>query len=1078
MLTIASTRSGSTGVPKGVMIEHSALSTTILERAPRLGHRKDLRCILYSSYAFDSSVWEIFAPLLHGACLFIPTNEQRLAALPDYLNKKKIQMFASTPTIVQNILQSPFRVPHLATIDLGGEATTKSIIQEWSGKVRLINDYGPTEACIVACMNDSINPDTDPNDIGYAYGDATYLWVVEPTNHSRLAPVGCVGELLISGPTLARGYLNDPEKTAKVFIDCSSFAWIRERDERCYTTGDLVRRNGDGSLTYCGRKDLQIQLHGNRIEVGEIEHILALCDGVRLAAVESVLRDNSDVEMLVCFLTLDDNSIESSQETFVRPTETVRALVNSAFSKVSGALPKYMVPRLYLPIHAMPLSVGGKIDRKGLRKLYNSAPHEMLAAYRGHSASKRLPRTEIQKTLQGLWSQVLGIDKQGIGLDDDFAILGGDSLAAIKLASKATELGLGLSVADLLQASKFEDMAAAVRLDTPMASAAESKDPVPFSLLDDRAGVVASLYGQENVEDILPATSMQTTFVIRAQRWYRPYYFWFFIDVDQRLSPDTLHDACDAIVQRHQILRTAFHLIAMQCYQVVAKNSKANFRVLKTRSSMDDSCCQAIDQDVDIAVEFAKQLTRFRLLINEDTGDQRLAIGLSHAQYDGFCTDYILSGLYNLCTSKEGGGQTKPPPSYSRFIQHTQQITHNPSTPSFWAQLLQGSTMTTIVPPSNTNDPPPPNLSVHRLRFSLDKRPNGMSFATVLKTAWSLVLSRISSSNDVVFGSLVSGRSAPFTGATDVVGPCLNLLPVRTVIDPLMTFTDLMKRVHEQQVAMIPYEATPLEHITKQTAWPRSTRFGSVVLHQNIPATSISQDSDGSSDDERLKWNYAGAAGYGDVMFDFTPCWITTLPDGNEGMKCWLTYHESEIPTLAAEAIMDFLLEIIETIARDPGRKVGSLGESVGFDMVLPAPRSDPSQRAEEEEPMRAPSLSATVETRMRQGEGPVTGLSLPIVDGIRFQLEELWATALRHSPPNPLSPSDSVFFLGGDSLSAAHLSTLCTQQNLQLSIQDIYDYPTLQAQYEVLASPKRKVGGKEKERVALVFTSAAEIGP
>ena len=124
------------------MMEHVALSTTILNRSAKLGYPPGLKCTLYSSYAFDSSVWEMFGALLNGFCLYIPSNEQRLASLTEYLNQNRIDMFVSTPTVVQNLLQSPDRVPSLKLLDLGGEAMTKRVVAEWSNKVRLHNCYG------------------------------------------------------------------------------------------------------------------------------------------------------------------------------------------------------------------------------------------------------------------------------------------------------------------------------------------------------------------------------------------------------------------------------------------------------------------------------------------------------------------------------------------------------------------------------------------------------------------------------------------------------------------------------------------------------------------------------------------------------------------------------------------------------------------------------------------------------------------------------------------------------------------------------------------------------------------------
>ncbi|KAL8985760.1 MAG: hypothetical protein Q9205_000615 [Flavoplaca limonia] len=236
-LIIFQSSSGISGVPKGVMMEHLALSTTILNRSATLGYTPGLKCTLYSSYAFDSIVWKIFAAFLIGSCWYVPSNEQGLASLTEYLNQNEIEMFCSTPTVVQNLLQPADQVPSLKMLDLGGEAMAKLVVAEWSHKVRLHNSYGHTEACIDACLNHQISKDTEPNNIGYGKATGNRLWIVEPEIHSILSPVGCLGELLISGPARARGYLNDLERTANAFKDCGKYAWSMKGDTRYYAPG-------------------------------------------------------------------------------------------------------------------------------------------------------------------------------------------------------------------------------------------------------------------------------------------------------------------------------------------------------------------------------------------------------------------------------------------------------------------------------------------------------------------------------------------------------------------------------------------------------------------------------------------------------------------------------------------------------------------------------------------------------------------------------------------------------------------------------------------------------------------------
>ncbi|KAL8871747.1 MAG: hypothetical protein Q9174_002487, partial [Haloplaca sp. 1 TL-2023] len=726
--------SGSTGTPKGVMIEHLALCSTVMNRAARLGFTPGLKCALYSSYAFDSSVWEIFAPLLNGSCLYIPTHEQRLASLTDYLNKYEVEYFSSTPTVAQNLLQSLDRVPSLKILDLGGEAMTKLVITEWSNKVRLCNGYGPTEACIDACDNDDVSTDTEPNNIGYGYGTGNRLWIVEPDDHSKLSPVGCLGELLISGPALARGYLNDLEKTAKAFVECGQYAWSKEGDTRCYATGDLARRNGDGSITYAGRKDMQIQLHGIRIEIEEIEHVLGTCDGIQSAVVDKFVQSNSGVDVLVAFLCFEDSGDQNTSQLLLHPDERVRGILGTAASRVLSRLPKYMAPTIYLPVREIPTVTAGKIDRKALGRIYETIPKEQLSAYKSHASNTRIPKTQIQKTLQRLWASVLALESQRIGLDDDFLLLGGNSLGAIKLASLVSKERLRLSVSDIFKFPRLEEMAANVGVDQSNESTDDSRDPTPFSLASQSD--VASILRDEDeddIEDVLPASSLQTSFVTRAHRWYSPYYIWFFIDIDNDFQPKDVENGCNALVQRHQILRTAFHLQSRKSFQVIHKHATANFKVLFTHGEDTYSNhCKTLNADCTTPVKFAEILTRFRLIIHKSTGHKILAIGLSHAQYDGFCTDAIFTDLYHACTSKI----TAPkPPNYTRYIRHQIQISHNPRTNTFWHHFLAGSTMTTISPIVPGKRDTPITHDVERRIYNTHPLPPGTSLATLVQTA-------------------------------------------------------------------------------------------------------------------------------------------------------------------------------------------------------------------------------------------------------------------------------------------------------------------------------------------------------
>ena len=796
------------------------------------------------------------------------------------------------------------------------------------------------------------------------------------------------------------------------------------------------------------------------------------CDGIRSAVVDKFAQTGSGIDVLVAFLRFEDDvGQKPSSQILLYPDERIRSILGNAASRVLGRLPKYMAPAIYLPVREIPTLTAGKVDRNALRKVYEATSQEQLSMYQSHASTSRTPKTQIQKTLQRLWASVLALDSQRIGLDDDFLVLGGNSLGAIKLASLIAKEHLRLSVSDVFKFPRFEEMAAHVGIDQSNEAAEGSTDPEPFSLAS-KSAVASIVEHQDNVEDVLPAASVQTSYVTRAHRWYSPYYIWFLFDVDSKFRPEDLEDGCNAVLQRHQILRTAFRLLGRQCFQVIQRHAKANFKVLVANGGdTDRDCCKVLGDDCARPVMFDEVLTRFRLIVHKATGHQRFALGLSHAQYDGFCTDAIFGELQLACT---GTISAPKPPSYARYIRYQAQVAQDPRTNAFWQQLLQGSSMTTIGAVSGKRDTPL-TQDIERQIDNTDKRPPGITLAALVQTAWSLVLSHFSDSeqaDDIISGCMISGRDAPFAGAADVVGPCLNLVPVRIRIVPQQSCASLMKEAHEQYLAMMPYLATPVEQILERSPWPKSTRFGSVVLHQNLPRTSVGQGGEGVG--ERI-WRSVGAAAYGGILLDMTDVWLTTTPchgDDHKGrMRCWVSFNEDAMDTVTANAIIDCFVDVLEKMLENPDARIKDLMslDRSGLKHHLPA---------------SAPASALA--------SGPViascssVAQDLETSEALVERLRALWISALPGLPgggrasstaqeeeDNPIDTMTNFFCLGGDSLSAAVLARSCKSSGLDLSLQDIYDYPTLETQCGALLGYIDRV---KREQPRLVFVSNEEI--
>jgi amino acid adenylation domain-containing protein len=302
--------SGSTGQPKGVVLEHKAVSTSCLEHGKAFGFTAQTRALQFAAYTFDACIAEIATTLINGGCVCIPSESDRRNELARVISTMDVNWAFLTPSVARVL--DPRDVPSLRTLALGGEHVALSDYSRWAERTQMVNGYGPTECCVF-CVALIGTHGLTSGVIGKSV--ASVGWVVDPANHNRLAPLGSIGELLVEGPILARGYLNDAEKTSTAFI--SDPTWLTEgtrgypgRRGRLYKTGDLVRYNSDGNLVCVGRKDEQVKVRGQRVELGEIEHHVRECmpeaEGV---AVEVVLPGGRKENAVVAaFLQLTDQT--------------------------------------------------------------------------------------------------------------------------------------------------------------------------------------------------------------------------------------------------------------------------------------------------------------------------------------------------------------------------------------------------------------------------------------------------------------------------------------------------------------------------------------------------------------------------------------------------------------------------------------------------------------------------------------------------------------------------------------------------------------------------------------------------
>ncbi|WP_420881133.1 amino acid adenylation domain-containing protein, partial [Rhodococcus sp. (in: high G+C Gram-positive bacteria)] len=442
--------SGSTGRPKGVQVTHRNVLTLFANTATAFGFDQHDVWTMFHSYAFDFSVWELWGPLLHGGRLVVVDfyTARSPEMFLDLLRTEQVTVLNQTPTAFYQLAEADrlasehgSSAPDLALryVVFGGEALDLGQLGRWYTRhpdtaPRLVNMYGITETTVHVThleLDRAFAEAADASVIGRAIPG---LRVVVLDERLHPVPPGVTGEMYVAGEQLTRGYLGRGALTSGRFVADPFGA----PGTRMYRTGDLARWNRDGRLEYLGRSDFQVKIRGFRIELGEIEAALLRFPGVAQAVV-AVHRDGSGPARLVAY-TVPEQAAEFDPQ--------------DVLDHVGRELTSYMVPATLMVLDELPLTANGKLDRKAL-------PQPEFGV---RTAGGRAAETEAERTLAGLFAEVLGLDS--VGADDSFFGLGGDSIMSIQLVSRAKAAGLRFTPRDVFEHRSVAGLAAVAAAET------------------------------------------------------------------------------------------------------------------------------------------------------------------------------------------------------------------------------------------------------------------------------------------------------------------------------------------------------------------------------------------------------------------------------------------------------------------------------------------------------------------------------------------------------------------------------------------------------------------------------------
>ncbi|KAI4761090.1 nonribosomal peptide synthase SidD [Aureobasidium sp. EXF-3400] len=800
--------SGSTGTPKGVTISHKTYTSSAIPRAKAVGYTEKSRVLDFASYAFDVSIDSMFLTVGNGGCLCIPSDEDRLNDINGVIRDMKINYAGITPSMAR--ILDPDVIKSLDVLGLGGEAASARDVNFWGQDTRIVIGYGPCE-CTIGC---TINSDTATGRdyISIGTGNGACMWIVNPDDHEQLMPAGAVGELLVEGPIVGQGYLNDPEKTATVFINDP--AWLLEghqkytgRRGRLYKTGDLGKYDPDGSggIIFAGRKDTQVKLRGQRVELGEIESQLGarLPPGTTVIAEVVVPQGTGGQATLVAFVApVASKGHGQTNISSIQLPDELREALSKADTEVKKVLPRYMVPTSYIPVNHIPVLISGKTDRKQLKAFGTTVD---LRDLEQSSADTGRELNDLEKRLQQAWSQVLSLDAAGIRLEDNFFALGGDSLAAMRLVSTCRAQGLILSVIDTFGNPKLSAMADVVKLgDAQARKEIQAFSTITRSVNDARLEAAqACKTDVDNIEDIYPCTPTQESLFTFSLKSVELYLAQRVATIPHDTDIDALKKAWETVIAANPILRTrAAQLEEPGLQQVVLREG------ISWRHATDLD--QYLQSDKNERMDLGQNLARYAIVESSETGKRYMVWSVHHLLYDGWSEPLILKQVSDALQERS----LEIAARMRDFVQYVRETDEN-DMQEFWRQELKGAVGPQFPRMPSRDFVPTPDAMVERIIPLHTGAGFPFTLATLIRGAWALVASQYSGSDDILFGETLTGRDISLAGVESIVGPLIATVPIRIRINRTNTLESFLQSVQQSILARTPYQHMGWQNIRK-----------------------------------------------------------------------------------------------------------------------------------------------------------------------------------------------------------------------------------------------------------------------
>jgi amino acid adenylation domain-containing protein/non-ribosomal peptide synthase protein (TIGR01720 family) len=865
--------SGSTGHPKGVLTSHGNVVNQLTGLMRKYPFESQLHHILLASITFDASFQQVFLALFTGAKLFLVGHHLKrdMVLFTRWLNRFRIDVINTVPSFLKAILPYGEVIKDLnfKYIFAGGEEFSKQLYNEIRSTLsfqRLINIYGPTETTINATIHDC-RKDEEFSIIPIGKPLMNYqAWIVD--THFNLQPIGVSGEICISGAGLARGYLNNPELTSTHFISsfpmkrfCGAFYKKRPAGgtsmlleplarpiltashqissqilQGCiYKTGDLGRWLQDGTIEYLGRRDSQVKVRGFRIELAEIESRLQNHPGIKDAIVIVKKLGPGSQKELIAFVTAYGEELQ----------------IKNLRNYLSKYLPLYMLPHYFVKVVEFPLTSNGKIDRGALGLL------DIDPLKASGTNDHEPPGTETEKILAMIWQEVLG--HTGIGIRDNFFEIGGDSIKAIQIASKAHKHGIKINISDLFKYPVIQELSKHISTFDPQPRQATASDnSYPLVSIENLEGITASLDSKMSITKSYSLSPMQEGLLFHwlLDKDSKAYFERITLFLKGNVDKIILQKSINILAGRHDILRTIFvHQDSERPLQVVLKDRPITLFYQDLTKVAHPSRTHTLPEDVIKTYLQNDKLKGFDLthsplvrVAQFKTGESSYALiwSFHHILMDGWCIDIYFDQLFTIYRSLllSHPLRLESVTPYRHYIDWLEKQDKKAGL-QYWETLLAGYNRQVGLPVSlNGNSIPGTHyhLEEYLMEMSeedteaLNQRASSgkVTLNTLVQVAWAILLMRYNMSDDIVFGVVVSGRSAPIDGIENILGLFINTIPVRIKANHELNLDQLIQKTWQQAFQSAAREFLPLVDIQSRSLI-KGDLFNHLFVYENYP---------------------------------------------------------------------------------------------------------------------------------------------------------------------------------------------------------------------------------------------------